>query len=159
MEKFYIIPKESRYYKNYLDYQEMTHKMCNAFNEFAKEEGIEANELYMDSNGLYIVPTDSDCKKFGNEFKKNDKGNFKLNSKTSKKWVLWCKERGITTPHRPHIDFEFNLFGRTSSRMFMSNNILYASFESQYDFDNPKLFEEIKGSDFYKAWEEKEEKG
>lgn len=136
----------------------MIHKMCDSFKEFAKEEGIEATEIYLASDSLTIVPTDNDCKKFGNEFKKNDKGNFKLNSKTSKKWVLWCKERGITTPKRPHIDFEFNLFGRTSSRLFMSNNVLYASFQSQYDFNNPKMFEEIKGSEFYKAWEEKEGK-
>ncbi|QHJ85044.1 MAG: hypothetical protein [Bacteriophage sp.] len=139
MEKFYIIPNESHYYQDYVDYQEMTHKMCNAFNEFAKEEGIEAKELYMDSDGLYIIPTDNDCKKFGSEFKKREKGNFKLNSKTSKKWVLWCKEREITTPRRPRITFEFNVYGRSSSQI--CNDIMEKS-------GNGKAMENIANSGF-----------
>ena len=40
MEKFYIIPNECRYYKDYLVYQDMIHKMCDSFKEFAKEEGL-----------------------------------------------------------------------------------------------------------------------
>ena len=46
------------------------------------------------------------------------------------------------------------IYGRHRTRLFEHKGILYGSMESDYDFEIPEEFEEIKASEFYKVIEE-----
>lgn len=157
MEKYYIITPDSTVHKDYLDYREMSKKVNSAFREFAKEQGIETHEYYQSAQYLHICPTDGDTDKFGKYFKKDAPGLFKKNSQLAKAWVNKCQALGLKSPHKPHLGFEIGVFGRTSGRLFMIGDILYASFRADYDFENPAGFKEIKASEFFKVIEEYEE--
>ncbi len=154
MEKYYIVTTDSPIYKEYIDYKAMSEKVNTAFVEFAKEQGFETHEYYQSAERLYICPTDGDIDKFGKYFKKDTPGLFKKNSLPAKAWVNKCKALGLKSPHKPILSFEFRVFGLTSSRLFMINNVLYASFKAYCDFDNLAGFKELKASEFFKVIEE-----
>lgn len=157
MEKYYIVTPSSPIHKEYMDYKAMSKKVNTAFAEFAKEQGFETHEYYQSAQRLYICPTEGDVNKFGKYFKKDTPGLFKKNSPLTKAWVDKCKVLGLKSPNKPNLAFEFRVFGRTSSRLFMINNVLYASFRADCDFENLDGFKEIKASEFFKIIEEYEE--
>lgn len=159
MEKYYIVTPDSPIHKEYMDYKAMSEKVNTAFVEFAKEQGIETHEYYQSAQSLHICPTDGDSDKFGKYFKKDTPGLFKKNSLPAKTWVKKCQELGLKSPHKPHLAFYLNVFGRARSRLFMINDILYASYETECDFKDPAGagLNEIKASEFFKVVEEYEE--
>lgn len=157
MEKYYIVTPDSPIYEGYKDYKAMTKRVNAAFIEFAKEQGIETNEYYQSVHHLHICPTDGDIDKFGKYFKKDTPGLFKKNSLPAKAWINKCQALGLKSPRKPNLVFVFNVFGQIRCRLFMINDVLYASYETECAFDNPAGFKEIKGSEFFKAIEEYEE--
>lgn len=157
MEKYYIVTSDSSIYKEYVDYKSMSEKVNAAFVEFAKEQGFETHEYYQSAERLHICPTAGDIDKFGTYFKKDIPGLFKKNSFPSKAWINKCQDLGLKSPHKPDLAFEFRVFGRASSRLFMINNVLYASLKADCDFDNPVGFKELKASEFFKVIEEYKE--
>ncbi|MDD3251946.1 MAG: hypothetical protein PHV18_05230 [Lachnospiraceae bacterium] len=157
MEKYYIVTPSSPVYKQYLDYVEMSEKVNNAFKEFAEEHGIETSEYYQMVDELRICPTDTDKDKFKEFFKKHEDGWFKKNSKIAKEWIDKCKELELKTPYKPRIAFVISFSGKSSSRLFMINDVLYASFCTDCDFENPDEFDEMRGSEFFKIIEEYED--
>lgn len=157
MEKYYIVMPGSPIYKEYMDYKVMSEKVNTAFVEFAKEQGFETHEYYQSAQRLYICPTEGDVDKIGKYFKKDTPGLFKKNSPPAKAWVNKCQVFGLKSPSKPNLAFEFRIFGRTSSRLFMVGDALYASFRADCNFENPDGFEEIKASDFFKVIEDYEE--
>ncbi|HBE87181.1 MAG TPA: hypothetical protein DDW53_20320 [Lachnoclostridium sp.] len=157
MEKFYIVTPSCQIHKEYLDYKAMSEKVNDAFVEFAKEQGFETHEYYQSVKYLHICPTDGDTNKFGKYFKKDAPGLFKKNSQLAKAWVNKCQGLGLKSPHKPNLGFEFRVFGRTSSRLFMINDVLYASFRADCDFKNLAGLKELKASEFFKVIEEYEE--
>lgn len=157
MEKYYIVTPSSPIHKEYTDYKVMSKKVNTAFVEFAKEQGFETHEYYQSAQRLYICPTDSDSDKFGKYFKKDVPGLFKKNSPPAKAWVDKCQVLGLKSPNKPNLAFEFRVFGRTSSRIFMIDDVLYASLRADCDFENLDGLEEIKASDFFKIIEDYEE--
>jgi hypothetical protein len=157
MEKFYIVTPDSSVHKDYLDYREMSERVNGAFVEFAKEQGFETHEYYQSAQFLHICPTDGDTQKFGKYFKKDTPGLFKKNSPLAKAWFDKCQILELRSPRKPHLGFEFRVYGRTSSRLFMINNVLYASFRADCDFKNLAGLKELKASEFFKVIEEYEE--
>lgn len=157
MEKYYIVTPESSVHKDYMVYKSMSEKVNAAFVEFAKEQGIETHEYYQSAQSLHICPTDNDTDKFGKFFKKDAPSLFKKNSLPAKAWVSKCQDLGLKSPHKPHLAFYLNMYGRAHSRLFMINDVLYASYETECDFENPVGFNEIKASEFFKVIEEHEE--
>lgn len=157
MEKYYIVTPNSSIYKEYMDYKATSEKVNTAFVEFAKEQGFETHEYYQSADRLHICPTDGDIDKFGKYFKKDTPGLFKKNSLPAKAWINKCQVLGLKSPHKPILSFEFRVFGRTSNRLFMINNVLYASFRAECDFKNLDGLEEIKASEFFRVVEDYEE--
>ena len=157
MEKYFRIPKEHRIYGMYVEFKEMSKRINEAFVEFSKEQGITTNEYYQTTDRLYICPTDEDTEKFGKYFKKDSPGEFKKNSAPSKAWVGKCRELGLKMMYKPHLAWEFDVFGPTKQRIFMIEDILYASLMADCDFPVPKGLEEIKASEFFKVIEDYEE--
>lgn len=157
MEKYYIVTPGSQIHKEYMDYKAMSKKVNTAFVEFAKEQGFETHEYYQSAQRLYICPTEGDVNKFGKYFKKDTPGLFKKNSPLAKAWVDKCQVLGLKSPNKPNLAFEFRVFGRTSSRIFMIDDVLYASLRADCDFENLDGLEEIKAGDFFKIIEDYEE--
>lgn len=157
MEKYFIVTPDSLIYKGYLDYKAMSERVNIAFKEFAKEQGFETHEYYQSAKYLQICPTERDTEKFGKYFKKDTPGLFKKNSLIAKAWIDKCQVLELESPYKPNLGFELGIYGRSRSRLFMIKDILYASLMADCSFDNPKGFEEIKASEFFKIIEEYEE--
>lgn len=157
MEKYYKIPKEHRIYKMYMDYKNMANRINKAFIEFEKEWGIETQQYCQTTDRLYICPTDNDTEKFGEYFKKGCPGEFKKTSAPSKAWVGKCKELNLETPYIPSLPWEFGIYGSSRQRIFMIDDVLYASISTENDFKALKGLEEIKASEFFKVIEDYEE--
>lgn len=157
MEKYYIVTPSSSIHKRYLDYKDLSKEVNAAFVEFAKEQGFETHEYYQLVNDLYICPTEGDVNKFGKYFKKGAPGLFKRTSPPAKDWINKCRVLGLKSPNKPNLGFEFEVFGRTSSRLFMINDVLYASLRADCDFKSLDGLAEIKASEFFKIIEDYEE--
>lgn len=157
MEKYYTVTPDSKIYNAYVDYRTMLDKVNAAFTEFAKEQGFETKQYYPKTDCLCIVPTNADTDKFGKYFKKDMPGMFKKTSLPSKAWISKCSALGLKTPHKPNLVFYMNVSGRASCRMFMIDDVLYASYETNCDFESIDGLNEIKASEFYKVIEEYEE--
>ena len=157
MEKYYIVAPDSAVYESYLGYREASEKINSAFKDFAKGHGFETREYYQSAESLHICPTESDTCEFGKYFKKDSPGLFKKSAPLAKSWAEKCRTLELKTPRRPILGFIFGGYGRSSSRLFMINDVLYASFGAENDFDNPVGFKEIKASEFFKIVEEYEE--
>ena len=54
MEKFYIVEKDSTLAKDYLEYLAFSKKFTSLFENFAKENNIEADEFYLSTKRLWI---------------------------------------------------------------------------------------------------------
>lgn len=157
MEKYYIVTPDSSVHKEYISYKERSEKVNSAFVEFAEEQGFETHEYYQSVQYLHICPTDRDTEKFGKYFKKDSQGLFKKNAPPAKAWVSKCQSLELESPSKPHLGFEFRIYGRSRSRLFMLNGAMYASFGADCDFKDPVGFKEIKASEFFKVIEEHEE--
>lgn len=158
MEKYYTVTPGSQIHNEYLEYIAMSDKVNTAFKEFAQEQGIETTEYFPITENLCICnPTKNDKEKFGSCFKKDQPGFFKKYSVPAKTWTAICKSLNLKSPRKPCLPFYFNAYGRTSCRLFMINDVLYASFQSEYNFKNPDGFEEMKASEFFKIIEDYQE--
>ena len=115
---------------------------------------------------FYIVTEESDLnkeylgyvnnRKEVNEFvkkfmKQNGLRQFKLNSDIAKRWIKFVSDNNIKILHKPFVGTYFNAYGRSWSRLFNVGDTIYCTYESEFDFTNPKGFKEIKASEFYKA--------
>lgn len=158
MEKFYRVDKGSKVYELYEKYENMSYKVNEAFKEYSSEIGLEAKEYYQDTTRLIIVPTINDREKFKGHFLSSDPGAFKKTSVYSKKWVKKCEELKLKKPERPNLWMFFDFHGKFYSRLIKIKERLYCSCESVCQFTPPEGFEEILGSEFYKAIEEEKMK-
>jgi hypothetical protein len=160
MEKFYIVEKDSTLAKDYLEYLAFSKKFTSLFENFAKENNIEADEFYLSTKRLWINPKGQDYKNFENSFLKSELGKFKINSPLNQKWVELCKANNLSKViYRPYLPLYFNVLeGKCSSRLFKINDTIYCSFSMDKDFKAPSGLKEIKGSEFYKAIEDDETK-
>lgn len=153
MTKFYTVMNDSNVGREYWRYVESERQIAKAFNEFAEEHDIKANSFYPSHNVLWIVPEEEDEEKFGNQFMLKDIGKFKKTSIIGKAWAKKCSDENIKYAHKPFIPFCFNYAGKSRSRLFDCDNVIYCTFECPIDVEAPDGFIEIKGSDFYAIME------
>lgn len=156
MEKFYIVTPESELYNEYNQYR----KNMSDLNEIAKplmiKYGIETTLYVPTEEYFYIQPTNNDKEKFSKHLKNPNDNNlyaFKKSSVIGKEWIQNLKLSGLKILTRPLVQFYFDVT-RGRYRLFHIENTIYVSYQSEYDFANPKGFEEIKASEFFKIIEE-----
>lgn len=159
MEKYFEVKQDSDFYKKYFDFLDMSKKVNEAFRQFAKDNGIETEEYYQNTERLSIVPTEGDKIKFKGMFVANSDTDFKKTAPICKSWVSLCKEHGLKTPRKPNLlwDSYCNLGSYSvGSRLFHVGEKLYGSIDNKCNA-NIELtddFIEMKASEFYKIIEE-----
>lgn len=155
MKKYYVLDKDSQVAKDYFAWKEEQFKINKAFGELAQEQGIDTHKYYAVCDHLWICPTNKDNEKFKNELKKTEYGVFKKSSPTSKAWVEKCNDKGIQGLTKPYLMFYFTVSGRCRESLFDVNGTVYATYESETDFEcEISSFKEIKGSEYYKIIED-----
>lgn len=160
MERYFIVTEKSSLHKEWFDYLENRKAVNDLVKQFVENNGIESQEYYVDSESIYIVPTEKDEEAFGNKLGaavNEGLRKFKASSKVGKAWVQALKDANLNVMHKPRVIWYFkSLGGRFRSRIFDQNGILYCSLEPCAD-ETPKGFEEIKASEFFKIIEESEQ--
>lgn len=158
MEKFFTINEGSQLYEDYWNWRNNIKSNNEIVSAFLKEHDIETHLYCPGKDFLGIVPTERDKEKFGNQLRTGETNEglrfFKKNSTIGKAW----KEHGekLKFLHKPSPSW-YNRFvvGRSSSRLFDYNGILYCSIEAEdIDVSDNSAFTEMKGSEFYKIMEE-----
>lgn len=161
MEKFYIAEEGSRLRKDYLKHLESDKKVRELIVDFFNIHGITTNKYYANDNYLHIVPTEGDKQRFVNQLCKPKDGlyKFRVNSKINKAWVKTLKQFGVKVLSRPRVPFYFDKsYGRSSSRMFEFDGVVYCSLRSEVECKPIDILKEIKGSEFYKVVDDYYEK-
>lgn len=161
MEKFFIVTEKSGLNSEYWEYQKNTKELNQYVKKFMETFSIEAQEYSVSEDKFYIVPTDNDVDRFGKILSKalsNGLRAFRGNSKIIKEWKSYLKVNNVIMLNKPFAGIYFRGFGRCMSRLFHIDNILYCSYECEYDFNAPEGFTEIKASEFYKAIEDHNDK-
>lgn len=156
MEKFYIVTENSSLNGAYWRYKNNVKEVNEYVKKFMEQEGIKANEYYVDAEKIYIVPTEDDIINFDSRLNKeleNGLRQFKLNSLVAKRWVDFVYCNDIEILRKPFVAAYFNAYGRSKSRLFNIGDTVYCSYENEFDFNNPNGFKEIKASEFYSAIE------
>ena len=156
MDKFYTVNEGSSLYEDYCAWHDSIASNKKIVDDFFKEVGIEAT-LYLPSvNAIGIVPTDSDREKFAKQLcsKETDEGLrfFKKNSTVHKEWIKRAVE--LKNLYKPSPAWLNKYMGRSSSRLFDYNGVIYCSFSAEQIEMPEGVFTEIKGSEFYKIMEE-----
>ncbi len=155
----YFIVKNEELIELVKEFDGMRKKINDAFKEFAKDNGIEANKYVQSVDKLMIIPTDKDYTTF-KDMLRTDRMTFKKNSDMSKKWVELCKKKGLRTPVKPvwelHGLIAWNIW-KFRSNLFQLDDKVYGTFETDEDFSLPdEHFIELKASEFFKIIEEHE---
>lgn len=163
MQKFYIVGKDSPIYQNHVDAQISQETMIRAYNQFAKDMGIESTRFHASKKDLAIVPTQADRAKFCTQFRKLEDGEtglvyFRKNSPVGKEWVQFVSTLNLVWKYQLHsVFFLVNFSGHAKERRFMTRDgELYLALEANSDFADPKDCTPIKGSEFYRKLEEEE---
>lgn len=154
MENFYIVSNDCETGKAYWKHIESVKQISKAFNEFATEHKIEAEQFIPRTERLKIIPLGNDFVKFKNEFLISKPGVFKVSSKTNKAWVQRCKDKGLEYIEKPFVPFLFNFVYKCKYRLFDVDNVIYCTFDGDIDdIETPNGFTPIKGSRFYEIME------
>lgn len=156
MEKFYTVNEGSHLYDDYWAWRNSLAPNKQLVDDFFKEFGIESDLYCPTLSVIGIVPTDNDKVKFAKQLcaKETNEGLrfFKKNSAVNKAWV----ERAVNLKnlHKPSPAWLNQYMGRSSSRLFDYNGIVYCSISANQIAVPADTFTEIKGSEFYKIMEE-----
>jgi hypothetical protein len=181
MERSFIATKESRYYKNFIKYQEDAERQRVFVKEFFKKSGVETREFYIIGDGmvgipfddydkknitLAIMPTEKDINSFGKYLLKPDHIGlraFRKNSKFAKVFAQKCIDEQIVI-NIYHLDLR-DYFKSIDCASYNYSRIpceegFYIKIESKglNESEIPEGFTEIKLSEFHKAKEEFESK-
>lgn len=159
MDKFYTVNEGSSLYNDYWAWRNSMASNKKIVDDFFKEFGIEA-DLYCPTAGVIgIVPTDNDKVKFAKQLcsKESNEGLrfFKKNSAINKEWIKRAVE--LKNLHKPSPAWLNKYMGRSSSRLFDYNGVVYCSISASKIEVPINTFTEIKGSEFFKIMEEIED--
>lgn len=159
MEKFYTVNEGSSLHKAYWDWVNHFDSNKKISEDFLKEFGIEATSYCPDVTVLGIVPTENDKIRFLKQLCSKDTDGglrfFKKNSVVNREWVK--RAARLKSVHKPLPAWYNKYSGRSSSRLFDHNGILYCSFSAERIEMPTDTFTEIKGSEFYRIMEEIEQ--
>ena len=163
MTKFFIV-KNQKLIDRYNEHKAMCTAINDAFNDFAKEHGIESTNYFQDATKLHIQLIPSEWKKFYESGQLTAKGPFKKTSPLGKAWVKLCNERNLKNTYPIVFDLSSlvsNYHGGKMSGGIRKSNLDDSTYVGQFtadcDFTLPDInFTEIKGSEYYLATEQKE---
>lgn len=160
MEKFYIVKEGSRLHTDYWEWRNSVSENNKIVISFFEQHGIEATRYWISKDQIGIIPTKNDENKFAKQFTKYALEDglclFKRNSVIGKAWIKQAAD--IKIYHKPSPSWYNSVItGRSSSRLFGHKGILYCSYHAERVEMPEDMFQEIKGSDFYKIMEEIEE--
>ena len=140
MEKFYIVKEGSRLYTDYWEWRNSVSENNKIVIGFFEQHGIEATRYWISKDQIGIIPTKNDENKFAKQFTKYALEDglclFKRNSVIGKAWIKQAAEMKLY--HKPSPSW-------------------YNSYHADKVEMPEDMFQEIKGSDFYKIMEEIEE--
>lgn len=186
MEKFYIVSNE-RFLKEISDFKIHSEERQKLIDEFFDEKGIGGELYHISGNGiinepftdfqkgdirLYIEDCEENSQKFGKELLKPTKlfcdsnvmmRKFRANSKTLKEFQNLCIERNIVINNYPiregYYFKELHMGGYSVSRFKYDGKVYLRMHTSSHSDITPEHegFNEIKGSEFYRALEERED--
>jgi hypothetical protein len=158
MEKFYIITEESRIHRKYFEHKQSVKDINEVVKNVMESYDIETNYYAIDNGYFGIYPTKNDLSNLKKQLCKDSRIDslsfFKKNSQLYKELFERIRLSGLIFINKPLIQFEFEHCSKGRYRLFNIGDKLYASYESNTDFNNPPGFIEIKGSEFYKIVEE-----
>jgi len=161
-EKYFIITSESKHRQEYINYRVNSLVLNEIVKKFMLKHSIETTKYYPTKSRFYIYPTESDSRLLKEQLCISRTGSgsqqFKLTSKIAKDWIEIIEPMEIL--YQPRVpDYFKGYYGRTHSRLFQIEDIVYCSFESdnEEEIETPSGFIEIKASEFYKAVEDREE--
>ena len=187
MEKFYIVSNE-RFLKEISDFENRSIERQKVIKEFFLKKGINGESYHISGCGyvnvpfgecdknkirLYIESSEENNRRFGKELLKPANlfcdsdvmmRKFRANSKTLKEFQNLCIERNIVINNseiRVGDYFkELHLGGYSVSRFKYAGKMYLSIYTSDYSNITPECdgFNEIKGSEYFKALEEFEEK-
>lgn len=153
MERFYIVPNESKLAKDYVDFEQNLKEVNEQVKKVCDEFEIEADG-YTIGEAFKIIPTKNDYNKFDSQFtqKRFDYGlrQFKKNSEISKRlFELISKNVNFgKVLQKPYVPFYFKCGMKTRSRLFREGELIYCSFESDEIFGDDELVQ-ITPNEFY----------
>jgi len=165
MEKFFIATEKSNFYKDYFAYNDNRKQLRKLMCGFAKSNNL-PNLASADENTYSIIvkkgesnPFENQLKKGGVWTKKGELHDFKKNSPIGKAWCIFLKTNGFKPVGRPYIFFYFtNISGRCGMETFYNDKTLYLKINTEQEPNTPNGMNEIKGSEYYKAIEDWEDK-
>lgn len=156
MEKFYTVNEGSRLYDDYWAWRNSIEPNKKIVNDFFSEFGVEASLYCPGPSRIGIVPTENDKVKFAKQLcsKETNEGLrfFKKTSAIGKEWVK--RALNLKNVSKPSPAWYNNYMGRSSTRLFDYNGVLYCSFSADQIEMPSDTFTEIKGSEFYRILEE-----
>lgn len=161
-EKFYKVRAESGLYAQYFDWVDSREKVVEVLKKFEQENGFEAGSTAAWASNFYLKSTSPDFLKYADQLTKQsvDGGltfRFKKSSNIGKLWAAASKDLRFLP--KPIVGFYNNAMcvGGSSSRIFDHHGELYCSIEAD-KIDMPEnIFVEMKGSEFYKIIELKDQ--
>lgn len=160
MRKFFILTDECEYKKDYLNYMENAKIVNELVKEFFRDKGVETKEYYIDSNQLYIIPTEKDEDKFDKYLNKPIEQGlraFKKNSKMNKDFMQFFKDRNVEILKNPILIMYLSFTGKVRTTTFLKGDTMYAEIEAEKAFNSDvKGFIEIKASEYYLAVEDEQ---
>lgn len=154
MEKFFIITDECKYKKDYLDYKQNIKDINEIVKEFFTENDIETSQYFVDTDKLYIVPTDKDNENYDKVLNKPIQQGlraFKKNSGINKMFYKKVNEKGLKVLNRPNLWMYMNgFYGSMRTTTLLVGDTMYLKLSIDYDREiNEKGFKEIKASEYY----------
>ena len=156
MEKFYTVNEGSSLYEDYWAWRNSIEPNKKIVNDFFSEFGVEASLYCPGPSRIGIVPTENDKVKFAKQLcsKETNEGLrfFKKTSAIGKEWVK--RALNLKNVSKPSPAWYNNYMGRSSTRLFDYNGVLYCSFSADQIEMPSDTFTEIKGSEFYRILEE-----
>lgn len=163
MEKYFLVTDKCSLKKDFLDFKENSKKVNEIAKSFMRGQGMETTRYGLSGEAFYIVPTESDLKKFDSQLCKatvdEELRRFKKNSEVSKLWLEHLKLNELKIIERPFLPFYFkDCLGNFRYRLFSLDREVYCSVESE-NVDAIVGVKEMKASEFFKVIEDYEQEG
>src|SRR5690606_6550001 len=143
MEKYYIVTEESALHRDYFKWLENIEAQKKMADKLIVEYGVKSEDFAFTSESLHIKASSDDIENFKSQLTKypDSEGyyKFKANSKISKQWIQFNKDKGLINSRKPPVFFYFKLSsGRHRSRLFDRDGNLYCYIEADYIQEAPK---------------------
>lgn len=159
MEKFLKVKNGSKIDNEIGMHNDIQRKHFEFMKVFLADNEIEAQEYYVHQSLGIVGLTENDMAKFGNQLKKDGEW-FRANSKLNKAYIKGLDDNFIDTSKLRSLttwDFGIRVYGRSRIQHFKGLDNYYLMIDASNDFKTPEDYEEIKASEWHKAFEDVKE--